>query len=332
MRTYTIPHTSLVVSRIGYGCAQLANWDAQPTTNAEVSKAARLIHAAYECGITLFDHADLYAFGKAESVFGAVLKQSPELRDKIVIQSKCGQRFPDGWKTGDAIQIDLSRQHIVSSVEGSLRRLGTDRLDILLLHAADALVEPNEVAHAFDALNTSGKVRYFGVSNHNAAQIQLLKKCVTLPIVVNQIRLGISHLYPLMDGMEFSLELTNGSSTDGGYKATSGAGTLDYCRLHDIQIQAWSPLRGLSSSSTHEQPAFKRAAQLLTDFANEKDATPSAIALAWLLRHPAGIAPIIGSGNPAHVIENCEADRVDISRDEWYRLFSAASAPNSDSR
>jgi predicted oxidoreductase len=324
MKTYTIPHTNLAVSRIGYGCAQLANWDTQAITGAELSKAERILHAAYECGITLFDHADLYAFGKSESVFGAALKHSPKLRDKIVIQSKCGQRFPDGWKAGDAIQIDLSRQHIVSSVEGILRRLSTDRLDILLLHAADALMQPEEVAQAFDDLKTSGKVRYFGVSNHNAAQIRLLKKSVTLPIVVNQIRLGLSYLYPLIDGMDFSLQLTSGSALDGGYTGLSSAGTLDYCRLHDIQIQAWSPLRGLSNPSSYERPELRRAAQLLTDFASEKEATPSAVALAWLLRHPAGILPIIGPSNPAHIIENCEADRISLSRDEWYRLFSAA--------
>jgi len=324
MKTYTIPHTDLVVSRIGYGCAQLANWDTQPLSNAEISQASRIIHAAYECGITLFDHADLYAFGKSESVFGAVLKQSPELRDKIVVQSKCGQRFPTGWKAGDPIQVDLSRQHILSAVEGSLQRLSTDRLDILLLHAADALMEPEEVARAFDDLSRSGKVRYFGVSNHNAAQIQLLKKAVTVPLIVNQIRLGISHLYPLMDGMEVSLQLNKGVDIDGAYSGLSGGETLDYCRLHDIQVQAWSPLRGLSDPSTYERPELRRAAKILAELAKAKDATPSAVALAWLLRHPAGIVPIVGSANPAHVIENCEADRVSFSREEWYRLFSAA--------
>jgi len=146
-----------VISRIGYACSGLLAWGRAPISTADIATASRLVHTACDSGITLFDHADLYAFGKAEAVFGKVLQQSPDLRDRLVIQSKCGQRFADDWKPGDPIHADLSREHIVSSVEGSLQRLATDRLDILLLHVADTLAQPEEIAAAFDHLHQGGK-------------------------------------------------------------------------------------------------------------------------------------------------------------------------------
>jgi predicted oxidoreductase len=324
MKSCRIPQTNVVVSRIAYGCAYLAAWDKNPLSVEDVAKATEVIHVACDNGITLFDHADLYAFGKAEIVFGRILKQSPGLRQKIVIQSKCGQRFPDGWVAGQPIQIDLSREHILSSVEGSLGRLGTDRLDILLLHVADSLVQPEEVAHAFDELYRAGKVRYFGVSNHNAAQIQMLKKNVQQPIIVNQIRVGLGYPRLLADGMEFALSLAKGGGSGDGFPAVAGTGTLEYCRRHDIQIQAYSPLRGeLSKSRQEVEPKFKQVAQLLGDVAAKNQTAPSAVALAWLLHHPAGIVPIIGSTDLKHIAANCEADRISLSNDDWYSLLAA---------
>lgn len=348
MKTYKIPRTDLIVSRIAYGCSMFG-WDKLPTMAntaalggfnlVDKASAGRLVNTAYDNGITLFDLADVYALGNTEAYFGEVLKQSPGLRNKIVIQSKCGQRLPDEPEPDCPARVDASRDHIVSSAESSLKRLGTDHLDIYLLHAPDALVEPEEVARAFDELNRAGKVRYFGVSNHTAAQIALLQKYIGQPLVVNQVHLGLGHPYMISGGMEFTLEVleilkslvafTKGKALTHdrhhSFISLAEAGTLDYCRLHDIQIQAYSPLRGdLLKAPPGATPQIKQLAQVLAELAKKKDTTPSAIALAWLLRHPAGIVPIIGASNPEHVIDNCSADRVLLSREEWYILFSAA--------
>lgn len=325
MKTYQLPQTELVVSRMAYGCARLAGWDQTPVSIEETTRAERVVRTAHDHGITLFDHADLYAFGKCEDAFGQVLSKSPGLRNRIIIQTKCGQRFADGRRPGMPIYVDLSREHIVASVEGSLRRLRTDYLDILLLHAPSTLVRPEQVAGAFDHLHRSGKVRYFGVSNYTPTQIQLLQKAVSQPIVVNQIHLGLAHSDPLNDGLEFTLELAKGLMKYERYQGITGSGTFDFCRRHNIQIQAWSPLRGvLLDSPVNAAPPLKATAQKLTDLAKEKNSAPSALALAWLLHHPAGIVPITGASNPDHIIENCSADRITFSDEEWYSLFATA--------
>lgn len=328
MKTYKVPQTDLVVSRIAYGCGGLADWNKDPVNADAIAKASRLINTAYDNGITLFDHADLYAFGKSESVFGEVLKQSPGLREKIVVQSKCAQSFPDGWKPGAPISVELNHDYIVKAVEGSLKRLGTDRLDILLLHAVDALVEPDSVAQAFNELHRAGKVRYFGVSNYNAGQIALLKKSVRQPIVANQIPISLATPDTLVDGMEFTLRLAKGAASGDDYSKTAvGHGTLDYCRVNDIQLQAYSPLRGVLNPKEGGTPELKQTVQLLEDLAKQKNSTPAAVALAWLLRHPAGILPIIGGSKPEYIVENAAADRVTLTREEWYALYAAAGAP-----
>jgi predicted oxidoreductase len=324
MKTCQIPHTDLSVSRIAYGCAGLAGWNKDPISTGDITQAAKLIDTACANGITLFDHADLYGFGKAEELFGKILKHNVNLRDQIVIQSKCGQVFTEAGLNGP-IRIDVTFEHIVRSVEGSLQRLATDRLDILLLHVADTLMQPQEVAQAFDELHQSGKVRYFGVSNHNTAQIELLKKVVRQPIVVNQVRLGLGYPDLLAEGMEFALTLIKANQSQSGYASTASGGTIDYCRLHDIQIQAWSPLRGATLDRQHKiEPGSNSLAQRLAELAEKKGAAPAAIALAWLLRHPAGIIPIIGSSKPEHIRESCAADGVVLSSEEWYSLFAAA--------
>lgn len=339
MKTYKIAQTDLVVSRIAYGCmmlgwdkdmqfddATLARWAEEPLRSAAVDEADRLIHLAYDQGVTFFDTADMYAFGKSEAAIGAVLKRSPGLRDKIVIQSKCASRYADEPQPGDPNRPDCSREHILSAAEGSLKRLGSDHLDILLLHRSDSLVEPQEVACAFDELKTSGKVRYFGVSNHTAIQIQLLQKYLTQPLIANQIQLGIMHPYLIVDGVE--ADRAGDSRITHGY--TGVAGTLDYCRLHDIQIQAWSPLRGdLLNPTADSKPEVKQTAKLLAELAAKKGTTPAALALAWLLRHPAGIVPIVGPTNPKHLIEDCAADQVSMSREEWYTLLATCTGVSS---
>ena len=323
--TYQIAKTELVVSRLAYGCASLTPWDSNAVSAGEKKHAAELIHAALDQGITLFDHADIYAFGKSELVFGQILKESPGLRDKMVIQSKCGHTFREGWKGGDPVGIDLSGSHIVNSVEGILRRLQTDRVDVLLLHIPSALIKPDEVAHAFDQLHQSGKVRYFGVSNFNATQTHLLKKVVRQPIIANQIALGLENSDPMIDGMEVALEVVKGGlSGYARYMSVSGPGTIDYCRTEDIQIQAYSPMpRWLLSPKPDAKPAVKAAAGALAQVAQSKNSTPSAVALAWLLHHPAAIVPVIGTTKVEHIIDNCAATRVTLTDEEWYQLFAA---------
>lgn len=318
MKTYRVPHTELDVSRIGYGCMNLGgSWDRRPLAQAERSRAAQLVATAMEQGITLFDHADIYTYGKSEAVFGEVLRQLPGARDKIVIQSKCGIRFEDEPQPGDPARYDFSYEHIVGAVEGSLRRLNTSHLDILLLHRPDALVEPEDVARAFSELKRGGKVRYFGVSNHTAAQMALLQKHLDQPLVINQVELNLLHARLINDGIVANLE---------GDQYAAAAGTLDYCRLHQVMIQAWSPVAmgklidPLPKAAKRVRMAAKRVAEL----ARAKNTTREAIALAWLLKHPAGIQPLVGTTNRDRLVASCLADRVDLSREEWYGLFTAA--------
>jgi predicted oxidoreductase len=272
----------------------------------DVTKAARAIHTAHDNGITLFDHTDASVLETTETVFGTILKHSPGLRRSIIIQSKCGQVWAETRRTGEPILPDLS-------------------LDILLLSMPDSLAEPDEIAQSFEELYSSGKVRHFGVCDHNAAQIQLLKKSVRQPIIFNQIQLGLAHAFPLIDGMEFALQIGKGLDGDGVYTGIAGAGTIDYCRANDIQIQARSPLHLVLNPPSDATPQRAQTATLLADLASAKGTTPSAVALAWLLRHPARIVPIIGSLEPMKIIESCRADRVDLSREEWYRLFIVTS-------
>jgi predicted oxidoreductase len=334
MKSYKIKNTGLSVSRISFGCASLGGWVKGVVDADTVRDAERLIHTARDVGVTLFDMADFYGFGNAETAFGEVLKRTPSLRESIVIQSKCGQIMPGDPEPADPYRVDLSRDHIVSSVEASLKRLQTDYLDILLLHAPDALMVSEEIGEAFAELKKAGKVRHFGVSNFSAMQIEKLKKSMDERLIVNQIQLGLGHSHPIVDGMEWAVEVgQDGPDVMSGRKAhfanayasPSAAGTFDYCCLHDIQIEAFSPIRGeLLSPTEASSSKTKRAAELVAEIAARKGVTPAAIAIAWLLRHPAGIIPVFSTSKPGRIIENCEADRVELSRGEWYALFTAA--------
>ena len=318
MKTYRIPRTDLDVTRIAYGCMKIGGrWDRDPMTADEKARGERAVAAAVEQGFNLFDHADIYCMGKSEAVFGDILRANPGLRDRIVIQSKCGIRFPNDPRPGDPHRFDFSYEHIVASVEGSLKRLQTDRLDVLLLHRPDALVEPEEVARAFDELHRAGKVRYFGVSNHTPWQISLLQKHLTQPIIANQIELSLLHADLIDDGIVANQQ-------PHGY--TTATGTLDYCREHGILVQAWSPVGGgrLFDAKRQSDERTQKTAAFVTKMGQAKQTTPEAIALAWLLRHPAGIQPIIGTVEPARIVASVAADGVSMSREEWYELFVAA--------
>jgi predicted oxidoreductase len=321
LKTYTVPHTSLTFSRLGYGCMQMGGqWDSSPLTQVERTRAAALLEAAVEEGYTLFDHADIYALGKSETVFGEVLQQRPGLRDQIILQSKCGIRFANDPQPGDPGRFDFSHAHILRAVEGSLRRLQTDRLDVLLLHRPDPLVEPEEVAQAFAALKAAGKVRYFGVSNHTPGQMALLKKYVDEPLVVNQLELNLLHSEMIEDGV-----LANQAANH----YTGQTGILDYCRLHGILIQAWAPVATgrLIDPPRKADERTRKAAAAVAHLAQAKGTSREAIALAWLLRHPAGVQPIVGTTRVERLRASALADAVTLTREEWYSLWIAARGP-----
>ena len=315
MKSYHVPQTDLEVSRLAYGCMQIGGeWSDEPVAAAVKTAALAVVRTAYEQGINFFDHADIYTRGKSELVFAEVLKQIP--REQLIIQSKCGIRFPGQPRPTDPQRYDFSYEHIVHSVEGILGRLDTDYLDILLLHRPDPLVEPEEVARAFADLHRAGKVRHFGVSNHNVGQMALLQRFVDRPLVVNQLEINVLHSHLINDGI-----LANQAA-----HAYAGAtGILDYCRLQGILVQAWSPVAGgrLFNPPANAPANVQKTAQLVAEMAAAKQTSAEAIVLAWLLRHPAGIQPIIGTTKPERVRASCLADGISLSREEWYALFIA---------
>lgn len=319
MKTYSIPETDLKPTRIAYGCMKLGgSWDDQPISDSTRKAALASLHAALEGGINFFDHADIYARGKSEEVFAALLKESPALRGKIYIQTKCGIRFAGDPQPASPHRFDFSYEHILRSVEGSLRRLNTDYLDVLLLHRPDPLVEPEEVARAFDELHAAGKVRYFGVSNHNAAQLALLQAVVRQPLVFNQMEINPINNHLFNEGV-----ITNQTMPP---QVVRGDGTLEYCRLHHITLQAWAPLvNGRLSGGARSplSPAEASAAAVVEEIASERHTSREAVLIAWLLRHPARIQPIIGTTDPKRILACCAGDQLDLSREEWYRLFTA---------
>jgi predicted oxidoreductase len=314
MNTYRIANTDLTVSRLSYGCMMLGRPEA-------AGRAGEMLAAALDQGINHFDHADVYGRGNSEIVFGEALRQTPGARDKIVLQSKCGIRPANTPLLGDAGRYDFSYDHIVSVVEGSLIRLQTDHLDLLLLHRPDALVEPEEVARAFTELHAAGKVRYFGVSNHSPAQIELLKRYVAQPLVANQLEVSLVHNYMIEEGVLVNQPVA---------RFAASSGLLDYCRLHDILIEAWSPVASgqLIDPRPDASERVVAAAKRVAELAATHNTTREAIALAWLLRHPAGIQPIIGTTKVERLIASCQADSVSLTREEWYSLLNAARGSN----
>lgn len=318
MKAYQIPYTNLTASRIAYGCMNIGGgWNDDLLTQAELQAGIAVVKTAYEAGITLFDHADIYRRGKSETAFAEALRQTPGMRENIVLQGKCGIRFANDPVPGAPGRYDFSYAHIIAAVEGSLRRLGADYLDILLLHRPDPLVEPEEVARAFGELHSAGKVRYFGVSNFSAGQIDLLQHFVDQPLVINQVDLSLLHHHLISEGILVNrVQQSNTLST----------GTLDYCRRHNILIQAYSPVAGgqLFNPAEGSPAHIRETAALVATMAQEKGTSREAILLAWLLRHPAPIQPIIGTTRPERVQASCLADGIELSREEWYRLLNTA--------
>jgi len=319
MKTHTLPGTTLEVSRIAYGCMRIGGsaTDNPPTADTK-EQAMAAVRAALDQGVNLFDHADIYREGRSEDLFSLIWKGAHGLRQRIIVQSKCGIRPAGHPLPGAPGRYDFSYEHIVESVTGSLRRLKTDYLDLLLLHRPDALVEPDEVARAFDALKQSGKVRFFGVSNHTAAQIQLLQKSLDQPLVVNQVKLSVLHTHLIDEGIAFN--------RDDPPRTLRSEGTLEYCRLHDITLQAWSPLAKGAATGGSEATYGERArnvSALVADLARHRNVSREAIVIAWILRHPAQIQPIVGSTKPARIRGACQADSIELTREEWYSLYVA---------
>lgn len=298
MKQIDLGKSGLKTSELVLGCMRIAS--------LSVEEVKKLIETAIECEIDLFDHADIYGAGKSEELFGEAI--TPSLRDKIKIQTKCSIR--KGF-------YDYSAEHILSSVDGSLKRLKTDYVDMLLLHRPDTLMEPEEVAYAFDKLYSSGKVRNFGVSNHNPMQIELIQKYTNHKIIANQLQLSITNTGMIDSGLNVNTQDTRAIDRDGS--------VLEYCRLKDITIQAWSPFQyGFFEGIFLNNDKFPELNKVLDRIAKEKNISTSSLAIAWILRHPAKIQPIIGSTNKNRLIDICTASNVSLSREEWYEIYRSA--------
>jgi predicted oxidoreductase len=300
MKKLKLPNNEMNASEISLGCMRISSM-----TNQEIST---LIHTALDEGINFFDHADVYGGGKSEAKFSEALGMNPGLREKMILQTKCGIRQDC---------FDFSKEHILEAVDGSLKRLMTDYIDVLLLHRPDALVEPEEVAEAFTILETSGKVKYFGVSNQNPMQIELLRKFVKQKILFNQLQLSITNTGMIDAGINVNMQIDRSINRDGSI--------LDYCRLNGITIQPWSPFQyGFFEGVFLDNPKFPELNQKINAIAKDKGVTNTAIAIAWLLRHPAHMQPILGTTNPDRVKDACKASDVTLTREEWYQIYLAA--------
>ena len=305
MKTVPLGSGAVQVPNIVLGLMRIAEMD---------DDAVRaLVDAGRAAGTTFLDHADVYggAPHACERRFAEALRLSSSERDEVTIQTKCGI-VPDGP------YFDFSHDHIVESVEGSLEALGTDRIDVLLLHRPDALVEPEEVARAFDELHAAGKVRAFGVSNHTPGQIDLLRKHVRQPIVANQLQLSITHAPSVAQGVAMNMrDLDQSISRDNGI--------VDYCRLHDITVQAWSPFQaGFFDGVFLDDPRYPELNEVIDRLAGEYDVPPIAVATAWITRHPARMQVVLGTTNPGRVAGAAQGSDLPLTRAQWYELFRAA--------
>lgn len=300
MKTIKISDKFQEVSRIGLGCMRLPGL-------AGEKEVQQLVEGVMELGINFFDHADIYGGGEAEALFGRSVPK--EMREKMVIQTKCAIR--------PGCCYDFSKDHILNSVDGSLKRLQTDYIDILLLHRPDPLMEPEEVAEAFDILSASGKVRCFGVSNHNPMQIELLNQYCGNQVCVNQIQFSAAHCPTIDAGLNVNIQNDAGCSRDGS--------VIEYCRLKKIQLQAWSPFQyGMFEGVFLGSEKYPKLNQVLDRLAEKYGVSAGAIAIAWILRHPAGIQAIVGSTNLGRLQEIAKASDVTLTREEWYEIYLSA--------
>ncbi len=308
MKTQLLGTSPLRTTRMAYGCMRIARgWNPAKVTDDDRRAAHAALDAAWDAGFRLFDHADIYCAGMSEDIFGQWLAGHRDRRDAMVLATKCGIRF-GGQPTPEAPgRYDFSREWILQSCEGSLKRLGIETIDLYQLHRPDVLMEPDEVAGAFDTLRRQGKVREFGVSNFLPSQVSLLASRLPMRLMVNQVEIHLGRLASFVDG------------------------TLDQCIQQRMTPLAWSPVAGgmLAAGGSVKADHPRRAAmletvKLLDELAEKYSTNRTAMALAWLMRHPSGINPIVGSTNPDHIRQAAQADDVEISREDWYRLYIAA--------
>lgn len=276
-----------------------------------VKEVEELVETALSVGINAFDLADIYGRGHCEELLGLVLKNRPDLREKMWIQSKCGIRIEE------FTYFDFSKDYIIKSVDGILQRLKIDHLDSLLLHRPDALMESDQVAEAFDLLYKQGKVRNFGVSNQNPMMMELLKKDVKQPLAVNQLQLSAAFTPGFESGFHVNMEDSQAAMRDGSI--------FEYCKLHDVVIQAWSVLQfGYFKGNFVGNEKFQALNQVLDRLAIKYGVTSSTIAISWILRYPAKMQAIVGTTNPKHLIEASQAANFSLTRKEWYEIYLAA--------
>ncbi|HLU22616.1 MAG TPA: aldo/keto reductase [Bacillaceae bacterium] len=303
MKYFPIKGTNLNVSNIVMGNMRL--------TQLSLSEVEHLIRTSMDEGINFFDHADIYGGGKCEELFADAIQMNPSIREKMILQSKCGINTRDNM-------YDFSKEHILKSVDGILKRLKTDYLDILLLHRPDPLMEPEEIAEAFDELHNSGKVHYFGVSNFNPMQIELLQKYISHKLVVNQLQLSVTHT-PLIDsGVAINMHHDQSINRD--------SSILEYCRLHDITVQAWSPFQNgfFQGPFLGDLEKFPKLNELIDQLAEKYEVTNTAIATAWITRHPANIQVVLGTTKAQRIQDACAGSDIPLTRKEWYDIYKAA--------
>jgi predicted oxidoreductase len=309
MNTIQIGTSSLLGSRLAYGCWRIAGRNPAQLTPAEETAGRRAVITAYETGYTLFDHADIYGHGVAERLFGQALKQVAGMREQIVIATKCGVCPKDTPNPGLPARWDFSADHIVAACEGSLKRMGIETIDLLMLHRPDYLADPEEIARAFSELKSAGKVRFFGLSNFRPPLVTLIRATCGFPLVAHQVEISLAKLDAFTDG------------------------TLDQCLLDCMMPMAWSPLASglLGDGATYLLPAQQnyRTAPIVSELdtlAKTHCVSRTVIALAWLLKHPSEIVPIVGSTQPERIRDAVLATEIELGRDEWYRLLEAARA------
>lgn len=293
--------SDLEVPAIAVGCMRV--------NSVPLEQVTKLIKTALEKQVNFFDHADIYGGGECEEIFAKAFEKTGAKREDVFIQSKCG--------IVPGVMFDFSKKHIIESVEGSLKRLGTDYLDALLLHRPDALMEPEEVAAAFDELEAAGKVRYFGVSNQTPVQMELLKKCVKQPLMANQLQFSIAHAGMISSGIEANMLSEGSINRDGG--------VLDYCRLHDMTIQAWSPFQyGMFEGVFLNNEKFPALNKKIDEIAEKYQVSNTTIAVAWILRHPANMQVLSGTMTLSRFEDICKAAEIRLTKEEWYAIYMAA--------
>ncbi len=308
MQTIPLGASHLTASRLAYGCWRVAGtWKPSEVTPEKRAAGLRAIQTAYEAGYTLFDTADIYCRGESERILGATLKSVPQMRENVIVATKCGIRFPGEPRPESPQRYDFSAEHIERSVAGSLERLGIETIDLLMLHRPDYLADPEEIARAFANLKAQGKVRFFGISNFRPLLVTALQAACPMPLVVHQVEISLAKLDAFTDG------------------------TLDQCLSERLTPMAWSPLAAgliggggtqlLPSQKAYNIELFRGA---LGELAANYGVTPAVIALAWLLKHPSKIQPIVGSIRPERIREAVRATEIDLTREEWYRLLLAA--------